>query len=142
MILLDTNVVSELMKSAPAASVMAWINAVPRATIFVSAVSQAEILYGVALLPAGRRREDLTGAAGAMFSVLFRGRVLPFDADAAGAFAVVAAARRHAGRPISNPDAQIAAIARSRGAVLVTRNVPDFDGCGIDVIDPWTRKRT
>jgi len=139
MILLDTNVVSELMKSAPEPAVMAWINAIPGPTVFVSAVTQAEILYGVALVPEGKRRQGLAQAARTAFEIYFRGRILPFDSEAAEAFAELAAARRQTGRPISQADAQIAAIARSRGAELATRNVPDFEGCGVEVINPWVR---
>ena len=137
MIVLDTNVVSELMKSAPEPAVMVWINALPAATVFVSAVTQAEILYGVALVPEGKRREGLALAARTAFETYFRRRILPFDSEAAEAFAVLAASRRQAGRPISQADGQIAAIARSRGAALATRNVPDFEGCGVEVVDPW-----
>jgi predicted nucleic acid-binding protein len=140
MILLDTNVVSELMKSTPEPAVMTWINAIPGATVFVSAVTQAEILYGVALVPDGQRRQGLARAARTVFESYFRGRILSFDSEAAEAFADLAAARRQAGRPISQADAQIAAIARSRGAELATRNVPDFEGCGVAVINPWTEK--
>jgi predicted nucleic acid-binding protein len=140
MILLDTNVVSELMKSTPEPAVMTWINAIPGATVFVSAVTQAEILYGVALVPDGQRRQGLARAARTVFESYFRGRILPFDSEAAEAFADLAAARRQAGRPIAQADAQIAAIARSRGAELATRNVPDFEGCGVAVINPWTEK--
>ena len=137
MILLDTNVVSELMKSVPAPIVLAWIDAKPGAELFVSAITQAEILYGVALLPAGKRRAGLAHAAQLAFETHFFGRVLPFDSPAAEAFAELAADRRQSGRPIAQADAQIAAIARSRGATLATRNVPDFEGCGVDVVNPW-----
>jgi predicted nucleic acid-binding protein len=137
MVVLDTNVVSELMKAAPEPAVMVWINAIPGAAVFVSAVTQAEILYGVALVPEGKRRDGLARAARTAFDTYFNGRILPFDSDAAEAFAVLAAGRRQAGRPISQADAQIAAIARSRGAELATRNVPDFEGCGVAVINPW-----
>lgn len=140
MILLDTNVVSELMKSAPEPAVMIWINALPSATVFLSAVTQAEILYGVALVP-GKRRDGLARAARTAFETYFRGRILPFDTEAAQAFAALAAGRRQAGRPISQADAQIAAIARSRGAALATRNVPDFEGCGVEIVDPWGATR-
>lgn len=137
MILLDTNVVSELMKSAPEPAVLAWIDAIPAATVFVSAITRAEILYGIALVPDGKRRDRLEQAAHTAFETYFRGRVLPFDSEAADAFAQLAAGRRQAGRPISQPDAQIAAIARSRGAELATRNVPDFEGCGVEIVNPW-----
>ncbi len=137
MILLDTNVVSELMKSVPEPAVMAWIDAIQAATVFVSAVTRAEILYGIALVPDGRRRDRLRQAAHIAFETYFRGRILPFDSEAADAFAPLAAGRRHAGRPISLPDAQIA---RSRGAALATRNAPDLEGCGISVINPWVAR--
>ena len=137
MILLDTNVVSELMKLAPEPAVMVWINTLPGSTVFISAVTQAEILYGVALVPEGKRREGPAQAARIAFETYFRGRILPFDFEAAEAFAALAAGRRQAGRPISQADAQIAAIARSRGAALATRNVADFEGCGVEIVNPW-----
>ena len=137
MIPLDTNVVSELMKLAPEPAVMVWINTLPGSTVFISAVTQAEILYGVALVPEGKRREGLAQAARIAFETYFRGRILPFDSEAAEAFAALAAGRRQVGRPISQADAQIAAIARSRGAALATRNVADFEGCGVEIVNPW-----
>ena len=137
MILLDTNIVSELMKSAPEPSVLAWIDDMPAAIVFVSAITRAEILYGIALVPEGKRRDRLEQAAHTAFETYFRGRILPFDSEAADAFAPLAAGRRQAGRPISQADAQIAAIARSRGAELATRNVPDFEGCGVEIVNPW-----
>ncbi len=116
---------------------LAWIDSTPASTPFVSTVTEAGLLYGVALLPAGKGRADLARAVGAVFATYFRGRVLAFDSAAAAAFADIAASRRQAGRPISQLDAQIAAIARSRGATLTTRNVTDFEGCGVAVVDPW-----
>jgi toxin FitB len=138
MIVLDTNVVSELMRAEPDPAVIAFLDNVPGAALFISAVTQAEILYGIALLPEGKRREALRTAAESMFERHFRGRVLPFDGDAAEAFADIAAGRREAGRPISHADAQIAAVAKSRGAALATRNVTDFDGCGVPIMNPWS----
>jgi len=137
MILLDTNVLSELMKAEPAPRVLAWIDGLPAQMQFLSSVSQAEVLYGIALLPEGRRRDALAEAARTAFDTIFNGRILPFDSGAAQAYADIATARRQEGRPISQADAQIAAIARSRGAALATRNVADFEGCGIEVINPW-----
>lgn len=137
MIVLDTDVLSELMRPAPSPNVQGWLAAQPTTSVFTTAVAQAEILYGVTLLPAGRRRAALEQAVEDMFDEDFVGRVLPFDQAAAQAYAKIAAERREAGRPIAQFDAQIAAIARSRGAALATRNPDDFQGCGIDVINPW-----
>jgi predicted nucleic acid-binding protein len=139
--LLETNVVSELMKAAPDATVLAWVDGLPRAELLVSSVTQAELLYGVALLAPGRRRHDIARAVEAVFADLFRGRVLPFDSAAASAYADIAAARRRSGRPISTFDAAIAAIARSRGAVLATRNSADFEGCGVELVNPWKQNQ-
>ncbi|MGO3932190.1 type II toxin-antitoxin system VapC family toxin [Rhodopseudomonas pseudopalustris] len=137
MIVLDTNVISELMRPKPDAAVMAWIGEQPIAGLFTTSLTQAEIFYGLALLPEGRRRDDLIAAARPIFESDLAGRVLPFDTDAADAYPAIAASRRHSGQPISQIDAQIAAIARSRGARLATRNVADFAECGITVVDPW-----
>jgi predicted nucleic acid-binding protein len=120
MILLDTNVLSELMRAKPEPTVMAFVNGIPTTALFTSAVTQAEILYGIALLPAGKRRDSLLDAARVTLNDHFRGRVLPFDGSAAETFA------------------SIAAIAKSRDATLVTRNSADFDGCGIPVVNPWS----
>jgi predicted nucleic acid-binding protein len=136
-IVLDTNVLSELMRSAPDVSVTNWVGAQSAANLFVTAITQAEILHGVLLLPRGRRRDAIEAAAEAMFEEDFAGRILPFGSLAAHAYAEIAAARRQSGRPISQFDAQIAAIAKSAGADVATRNVPDFEGCGIKGIDPW-----
>ena len=105
--------------------------------MFLSAVTQAEILYGIALVPEGKRRDGLAQAARTAFETYFRARILPFDSEAAEALAVLAAGHRPGGRPISQADAQIAAIARSRGAALATRNVADFAGCGVEIVNPW-----
>jgi hypothetical protein len=137
MIVLDTNVISELMRATPAPAVLRWVNARPAASLYITSITQAEILHGIELLARGKRRDAIAAAASEMFEHDFAGRVLPFGSDAAIAYAVVAAARRRAGRPIAGFDAQIAAITRVHGADLATQNVDDFDGCGIDVIDPW-----
>ncbi len=137
MIILDTNVVSELMKAEPAASVQEWVASQPASRLFVTAVTQAEILYGIGLLPKGRGRNGIAIAAKAMFDADFNDRVLAFGSDAATVYADIAVARRKKGRPISQFDAQIAAIARSTGAALATRNVGDFEGCEIELINPW-----
>lgn len=141
MILLDTNIVSELMRRAPSQAVMSWLAAQPAASLFISAVTEAELRYGVMLLPEGRKRAELVSAIEAMLAQDFTGRILPFDSAAAVAFGDISSSRRQAGRPISQFDAQIAAIASSRGAELATRNVADFEGCGIEVINPWDTKK-
>ena len=137
MILLDTNILSELMRPAPEAAVERWLAGQPPASVFISAITEAELRYGLALMPVGRRRSTIAAEIEGMLGEDFRGRILPFDIPAAVAFAEIAADRRQAGRPISQADAQIAAIARSRGAALATRNVADFEGCGIEVVNPW-----
>ncbi len=137
MILVDTNLLSELMKPAPNERVMRWFADQPASGLYTTSIAQAEILHGVMLLPAGRRRNAIEVAAEAMFKEDFGGRILPFASDAAQPYARIAADRRRAGRPISQFDAQIAAIARATGAAIATRNVTDFEGCGVKVIDPW-----
>lgn len=137
MILLDTNVLSELMKPAPADGVMRWMAAQPATSLYTTSITQAEILHGVMLLPPGRRRNAIEAAAETMFREDFGGRILPFGSDAAHPYARIATERRRAGRPISHFDAQIAAIARSAGAAIATRNVTDYHECGVKVINPW-----
>lgn len=137
MIVLDTNVLSEAMRPKPDASVARWLEAAPPASLFTTAISEAELLHGAGLLAAGRRRQALEQALRQLFASDFAGRVLAFDAAAAQAFAAIAVARRRAGRPIATLDAQIAAIARAHGAAVATRNLADFDGCGVEVINPW-----
>lgn len=137
MIILDTNIISELMRAEPAPAVLNWITSHPGSGLFTTTLSQAEIYYGLALLPGGKRRDELQAAARAMFEEDFASRVLAFDGSAAMVFAQIASARRLAGRPIAQIDAQIAAITVSRGARLATRNVKDFEACGIELIDPW-----
>ena len=137
MIILDTNVLSELMKPAPAESVVRWMAAQPATSLYTTSITQAEIFHGIMLLPSGRRRNAFEAAAEAMFNEDFAGRILPFGSDAARPYARIAAERRRAGRPISHFDAQIAAIARSTGAAIATRNVADYAGCGVKVINPW-----
>lgn len=138
MIVLDTNVVSELMRTAPSEAVGRWVADQAADQLFTTTITQAEILYGIALLPEGRRRIGLTRAAEQMFADDFAGRVVVFDAAAAGAFATIAADRRRSGRPMAAFDAQIAAIAATHGLALATRNIADFDGCGLTLINPWT----
>lgn len=136
-LLLDTNVLSEILRSVPDPKVLAWFSAQREDQLFVSAVTQAEMLLGARLLPEGRRRQRLEEALRGLFDTDFDARMLPFDRDAVGHYVDIVASRRRAGRPISQFDAQIAAIARCRGLSLATRNVRDFEGCGLRVADPW-----
>ena len=137
MILLDTNVISELMRAEPAQIVLDWFGQRDAANLFISAVTEAELRTGVAILPEGQRRDRLQAAIDAMIDLDFQARILPFDSPAAKAYAEIAAQRRAAGRPIAEADCQIAAIARATAAPIATRNVKDFDGCGVRVINPW-----
>jgi predicted nucleic acid-binding protein len=137
-IILDTNVLSELMTPAPAPKVVSWVaNQRSLETVFISTITVAEILYGVELLPAGKRRDKLESEAQAMFSEDFAGRILSFDEESARVFAQIASSRRKSGRPIAELDAQIAAVAQVHGAALATRNTADFEGCGVQLINPW-----
>jgi toxin FitB len=138
MIVLDTNVLSEVLRPAPEPRVVDWLKDQPRASLFTTTVTRGEILYGIRLLPAGKRRDGLWDAAIKIFDIDFAGQVLTFDNVAADEFAQISASRRAAGRPITQFDALIAGITRSRGAELATRNVTDFDACDIEVINPWS----
>ena len=137
MIVLDTNVLSEALKPLPSPAVLDWLAAQEPSSVFTTAITQAEVLYGVATLPAGRRRMRLLAAVEKMFAEEFEDRILPFDEDAAREFAGIVATREAAGRPISQFDGMIAAIARSHRASVATRNITDFQDCGTDVINPW-----
>jgi toxin FitB len=137
MIVLDTNVLSELMRPKPSARVVAWVAKQPAAELFTTAITEAEIFLGIELVTRGKRREGLLAAAEAMFAEDFLGRVFAFDSNAARVFSKIAAHRRALGRPISHADAQIAAISQVQRAKLATRNVADFEECGLDVVDPW-----
>ncbi len=137
MFVLDTNVVSELMRERPNPEVMGWMDNQLTDDLFVTSITEAEVRTGIAILPDGERQRGLAAAAERLFAVFFSERILPFDSDAAQAYAMLATERRVAGRPMSQSDCQIAAIAYSRGAPVVTRDADDFEGCGLDVIDPW-----
>lgn len=139
MIVFDTNVISEFMKDNPNQMVLDWFDAQSTNDLFVTTVTEAEILTGIALLPDGRRKNNLLEFADNIFTSLFIGRVLVFDSDAASVYAEIFAQRHAAGRPISQADCQIAAIAHSRGASIATRNVTDFEGIEVELINPWTR---
>lgn len=137
MIILDTNVISELMKPQGSTIVYEWVAAQPIKKLFSTTITQAEILYGIALLPTGKRRDKLTEIAQKMLTEDFEDRILPFDQQAAICFAKIASQRRQNGIPISQADAQIAAICSAKQATLATRNVTDFSGCEIAIINPW-----
>lgn len=137
MIVLDTNILSELLRVQPDPTVSAWIGAQPPASVFTTAVTSAELRFGLAILPLGARRQALQSVIVDILQDDFAGRILPFDDTAAEHYADIAFTRRAAGQPISQFDAQIAAIVRSRGARLATRNIRDFIACGIEIIDPW-----
>jgi predicted nucleic acid-binding protein len=138
MIVVDTNVISELMRGEPDPAVLAWVAAQPRALLYTTYVNQAEVLYGIGALPAGRRRTALAAAAEAMFAEDFAGRVLPFEVRAAARYPEIVLARRRAGNPIEKFDALVAATALAAGATVATRDTGGFVGCGLTVIDPWT----
>jgi toxin FitB len=137
MFVLDTNVLSAMMRLQLEPRVAVWIAAQSADLLFTTSLSQAEILSGLAIMVEGRRRLDLQAAARAMFLEDFEGRVLPFDTEAATAYAGIFAARRRAGRPAATLDLMIASIAHSRGASVVTRDTSGFEGCGITLINPW-----
>jgi len=136
MIVLDTNVLSEVMKQSPDPTVAHWTMRELSLGLFTTAVSEAEIIYGVRILPEGRRKQALEAAVQRILT-LFTGRILPFDSEAARAFAAIVADRRRIGRPINHFDAQIAAITRAHGMSLATRNIRDFEETGVQVLDPW-----
>jgi predicted nucleic acid-binding protein len=136
-IVLDTNVISELMRSQPDLAVVAWIAGQPRGTVYTTGVNEAEIFYGILAMPEGRRRSSLAAGAEALFAEEFAGRVLPFDGVAARRYAEIVVLRRRAGKPIEAFDALIAATAWVAGAAIATRDVQGFAGCGLAVINPW-----
>jgi hypothetical protein len=137
-VVLDTNVLSELTRPIPATAVLQWARAQDPGRIFTTTVCEAELLYGVTLLPAGKRRDQLAQAIDVMLNTVLGGRVLPFDRAAARRYAALADERRRRGRPVGFADLQIAAIAQASGAdAVATRNVRDFAETGLSVIDPW-----
>lgn len=136
--LLDTNVLSELMRERPDAGVLDWFSRNTQAAMHISSVTQAEILMGIALLPAGKRRVALAAAAEQMFEQDFAGQCLVFDTAAAKHYALIVATRVRQGQPISTEDAQIAAIALASGLSVVTRNIKDFENIDrLVLLNPW-----
>lgn len=138
MYVLDTNVISALMRATPDPTLLQWFDAQPASALFTTAINEAEIRFGVARLPPGRRRDALNAAVDAMFARDFAGRILPFDSAAARIYAAIRTTRRHRGLGEPEADMQIAAIARSRGANVATANVSDFGGTGVSIVNPWT----
>ena len=138
MIILDTNVVSEPTRAAPSQAVRSWIIGQRQDELFTTSITQAEMLVGMADMPAGRRRALIEAQIRLIFEKNFAGRVLAFDSRAAAEFELLPIRRSPKGEPIIDPDGQIAAIARAHGATLATRNIRDFRDCGIDLVDPWT----
>jgi len=136
-IVLDTNVVSELMRMAPEPRVATWVDRFSASDVLVTAVTAAELMYGVARLPDGRRKRELRLKVEGLLSEDFQDQILPFDAPAATHYAEIVAFRERTGRPISMADAQIAAICRNWSAGLATRNVDDFANTGVDAVNPW-----
>ena len=136
MIILDTNVVSEMMRAMPQSAVLGWFATQSAEDVHVTAITMAEVLFGIELLPTGKRRKDIRAGADRTFGV-FAGHILAFDERAAHAFSLISSSRRKQGRPMSEFDAQIAAIARVYGATLATRHITDFEGCGLRLVNPW-----
>ena len=137
MIILDTNVISELARALPDPAVVSWLDSLPAEDTAITAITAAELQYGVRRLPAGRRKTELSEAIHALINTDFRDQVEPFDVLAADQYADIVTGREHADHPISTSDAQIAAICRTLNAALATRNTSDFTGTGVSLIDPW-----
>lgn len=138
MILLDTNVLSELMRAKPAPQVLEWVDAQPVGDLVITSITVAEILYGIAKMPDGKRKQGLLDVASVMFDEDFAGNILPFDADAAVHYAEIAAETEAKGRVVDMADAQIAAIGRLHDAVIATRNIRHFETLGVALVDPWS----
>jgi len=136
-IVLDTNVISEMMRSRPDEAVVRWYKTFSRSLLFTTSINCAEVLAGIAMMAAGRKRAELAAEARTMFEIEFEGRILVFDERAAEHYANIFAQRKRLGRRIDALDAQIAAVTRAHSMRLATRNTNHFDDCGIHVINPW-----
>lgn len=141
MIILDTNIISELTRQAPEPRIVSWLDSLPAEEVGTTAVTAAELLYGVARMPAGRRKRELAAAVRGLLGDELRDRILPFDEHCASRYADIVCGRETVGRPIGVADAQIAAICRTAEATLATRNTDDFSGTGIELINPWKPDR-
>lgn len=139
-IILDTNVISELIQPMGSNIIREWLASQNGASLYTTSITQAEILYGIQILPEGQRRQKLLDGASIIFEHYLPERILAFDQKAAELYSQIAAKRKQLGRPISQFDAQIAAICRVHQATLATRNIRDFLDCGIDLINPWEAK--
>ena len=138
MIVLDTNVVSEIMRPAPDSTVLSWLNAQVAEELWLNSVVVSELLFGITRLPAGARKRQLADTFAAMLEQDFAGRILPFDLEAAVIYAELAAGCEAKGRPVEMADAQIAAICLAQGAKLATRNLKHFEGLGLGLVNPWS----
>lgn len=139
MIVLDTNVISELARRVPDHGVLSWLDSLEISDVATTAITAAELRYGVARLPDGHRKRELAVVIRGILSEDFHGRVLPFDERSSVRYADVVASRERIGRPIGVADAQIAAICRDLGAILATRNIVDFEETGVQLLNPWKR---
>ena len=139
MIVLDTNVISELSRRVPDPGVLSWLDSLAVSDVATTAITAAELRYGVARLPDGRRKRELTGMIEGILTEDFHGRILPFDERSSVQYADIVAGRGRVGRPIGVADAQIAAVCRDLNAILATRNPADFEETGIELINPWER---
>jgi toxin FitB len=137
LIVLDTNVVSEMMRPAPDSAVLNWLNTQVADELWLNSVVVSELLFGIARLPAGVRKRQLADTCAAMLEQDFAGRILPFDVEAAVVYAELAAGGEARGRPVEMADAQIAAICLAQGAALATRNLRHFEGLGLVLVNPW-----
>jgi predicted nucleic acid-binding protein len=139
MILLDTNVLSEVMRERPEPAVSAWLRASPRTEFWTASIVVAELVSGIDRMPAGRKQAALREAIEGMIAGDFRGQILKFDVPAARRYGQILASRQQLGRPIAQMDALIAATALANGATLATRNIADFQNCGIQLLNPWSK---
>jgi toxin FitB len=137
-IILDTNVISELFRVRPEPNVIAWLEIQDPLEVYTTVITEAEVLYGIERLPSGKRKQSLEAAVRAVLDDDFGGRVLPFDSTAARILPKLVASRDRIGRPMSQFDAVIAAITKAHGALLATRNTADFEHCGIRIENPWS----
>lgn len=137
MIVLDTNVISELVRPEPDRRVLSWLDPLPWVEVYLTAITAAELRYGVTRLPDGRRKTELAERVRRLTEERFADRILPFDDAAASRYPHVVAGRETRGKPIGVADAQIAAICLNHGAILATRNGKDFTDTGVAIVNPW-----